>query len=57
MFWIVVIILYSIYAIFICRWLHFAFNYKFKYLEVKNNEQLEEIYKPFDRYDFKKLIK
>lgn len=54
MFWIIASILYFLYAIFICRWLNFAFNYKFKYLELRNNEDLEEIYKPFDRTDYHK---
>ena len=57
MFWLIAIAFYCLYAIFICRWLNFAFNYKFKYLEVRNNEEdLEEIYKPFDRYDYKKFF-
>ena len=53
--WLIIILLYLIYAIWFCRWLHFAFNYKFKYLEKNSNGDLEDIYKPFDRDDFNKL--
>lgn len=45
---------YLVYAVKFCKWLHYAFNYQFKYLEKKSNEELEEIYKPFDRCDFNK---